>query len=394
MLYPKAWLRSLREVPYGISLTLVVFCFLLCAILLLLGFPSPYNGNLFALPVALAAWFFKRRGILLCIVSTVVIVGFVSVRRTHPSLGSYGLITLLFVGALALAIEGFFINALRSAFDQADTLLQQAQQAQQQMVLAYEQQRQVSQLKDELLIMMNHELRTPLMEIAGYIDLLSKYEGYLDPVTQATFLEQTAQGCEDLLALISNVLETVEVDYSFQPPRQTNLVVAEVAQTVLKQFNLRRQQEHPVLIEIPEQLVVWADQHYTSQVLRNLLSNAFKYTPTGTPIVIGATYLQAKTQDDHASSKAPLVCVSVQDSGPGIPLAEQPQLFGKFVRLQRDLSGPARGTGLGLYLSKRFVEAMGGHIWVESTGRGGLGSCFRFTLPASTPKEHAFSPHS
>jgi signal transduction histidine kinase len=71
----------------------------------------------------------------------------------------------------------------------------------------------------------------------------------------------------------------------------------------------------------------------------------------------------------------------VKDSGPGIAPEDIPLLFEKFVRLQRDLSGPIRGTGLGLYISKHLVEAMGGRIWVESSGIAGQGSRFSFLLP-------------
>src|SRR5258707_14988990 len=66
-----------------------------------------------------------------------------------------------------------------------------------------------------------------------------------------------------------------------------------------------------------------------------------------------------------------------------IPPAEIPMLFGKFVRLKRDVVGPVRGTGLGLYICKQLVEAMGGRIWVESSGIAGEGSRFYFTLPAA-----------
>jgi signal transduction histidine kinase len=87
--------------------------------------------------------------------------------------------------------------------------------------------------------------------------------------------------------------------------------------------------------------------------------------------------------DDSTANKSmqKLVCVSVQDTGPGIPPSEAPVLFGKFVRLKRDLVGSVRGTGLGLYISKQLVEAMGGNIWVESTGIAGQGSRFSFTIP-------------
>ena len=76
------------------------------------------------------------------------------------------------------------------------------------------------------------------------------------------------------------------------------------------------------------------------------------------------------------------VCICVQDAGPGILPEDIPLLFGKFVRLKRDLAGSIRGTGLGLYISKQLVEAMGGSIWVESTGVAGQGSRLYFTLPA------------
>ena len=75
------------------------------------------------------------------------------------------------------------------------------------------------------------------------------------------------------------------------------------------------------------------------------------------------------------------MCLCVQDEGPGIPPEELPLLFQKFVRLQRDLSGTVQGSGLGLYISKQFVEAMQGRIWAESAGIAGQGSRFYVALP-------------
>jgi signal transduction histidine kinase len=74
--------------------------------------------------------------------------------------------------------------------------------------------------------------------------------------------------------------------------------------------------------------------------------------------------------------------IRVRDTGPGIPPEEQGMLFQQFVRLKRDLAGTIRGSGLGLYLCRQFVESMGGRIWVESSGISGEGSSFCFTLPA------------
>ena len=121
--------------------------------------------------------------------------------------------------------------------------------------------------------------------------------------------------------------------------------------------------------------MVWADPEFLRQVLRNLLSNVFKYVPTQTEIRIEATQEAPSSQ----------VCLSVQDAGPGIPAEELPLLFEKFVRLKRDLAGSTRGTGLGLYICKQLIEAMGGRIWVESPGRLGEGSRFCLTLSPLSP---------
>ena len=144
-----------------------------------------------------------------------------------------------------------------------------------------------------------------------------------------------------------------------------------VVQEVLAHLDPRDVQAYTIRLQVAEQVLVWADPQSLSHVLQNLLSNVFKYVPTQTIINI------------KAEQPAPFspVCLSVQDAGPGIPPEELPLLFEKFVRLKRDLGGPTRGTGLGLYICKHLVEAMGGRIWVESSGRIGEGSRFCITLP-------------
>lgn len=82
----------------------------------------------------------------------------------------------------------------------------------------------------------------------------------------------------------------------------------------------------------------------------------------------------------------PDVEVSVRDYGLGVPSRDMSKLFQRFVRLERDIAGPVRGTGVGLYLCRVLVEAMGGRIWVDSSGKPGEGSTFRFTLQGA-PKQ-------
>jgi len=117
-----------------------------------------------------------------------------------------------------------------------------------------------------------------------------------------------------------------------------------------------------------------------SQILWNLLSNASKYCPAQTPVLISAIPSEHETP---LPSSPPSVCICVKDSGPGIPPAEIPHLFAPFARLKRDVSMSIPGSGLGLSISKHMVQAMGGEMWVESSGVAGEGSCFSFTLPAA-----------
>jgi signal transduction histidine kinase len=112
--------------------------------------------------------------------------------------------------------------------------------------------------------------------------------------------------------------------------------------------------------------------------LRNLLSNAFKYAEVHTEVVVDVHIIESGHAKEGATQQ---VCICVKDNGPGIATDDIPLLFEKFVRLKRDLSSSIRGSGLGLYISKQLVEAMGGRIWVESSGVVGEGSRFCFTLP-------------
>src|SRR5437763_11460277 len=126
-----------------------------------------------------------------------------------------------------------------------------------------------------------------------------------------------------------------------------------------------------------------ADSLRLRQVLLNLVSNALRYSPVGSVIEISLD------RDDEQ------ITLRVHDHGLGVPLEDQERLFERFVRLERDMNSPVRGAGLGLYISKQLIEAMGGRIWVESDGQPGQGSRFVFTLPSAQgeakPDEKALS---
>jgi signal transduction histidine kinase len=123
---------------------------------------------------------------------------------------------------------------------------------------------------------------------------------------------------------------------------------------------------------------------HLQQVLTNLLSNAIKYSTPGTAVTLIARPFVEKTSRFMLLSSTPkrqMVEITVHDEGLGIPPEQIPFLFRRFVRLPRDIASKVRGTGLGLYLCRLFVEAMGGVIWVESSGVPGEGSTFYLRLP-------------
>lgn len=244
--------------------------------------------------------------------------------------------------------------------------------------LAYEHEQRLNQLKDQFLTNVNHELRTPITEVYGYLNLLLESQDQLDGTLQTTFLKRALSGCEELTLMVNNILDIVYLDSQMKPPSPQKMSVEKTVKEVLEQFDPRKLQKYEMHIRVDETLFVWADAQLVRQVLRNLLSNAFKYAPQQTLIVVS-------TQTDKnlplANVPASSVVICVRDHGPGIPAEDLPLLFEKFVRLKRDLTGSVRGTGLGLYISKRLIEAMEGRIWVESSGVPGEGSCFCFTLP-------------
>jgi len=252
-----------------------------------------------------------------------------------------------------------------------------------QVEAAYNQQVYLNELKDDFLLNVNHELRTPLTAIYGFLDLLREYHGKLDSSMEITLIDQAVHGCEELQHLVDNVLDTLHGDFKEKEPTVEVFSIAAVANGVINLFEPQKRLDYDINLVIPEDLFVLADKQYVHQILLNLLSNVFKYSPMHTSIEISARIYDNSISKGNNHSQ---VCVSIQDAGPGIPPTEAPLLFGKFVRLKRDLVGSVRGTGLGLYISKQLVESMGGNIWVESSGVEGQGSRFSFTLPYAVPE--------
>lgn len=251
---------------------------------------------------------------------------------------------------------------------------------------AYERQKELDVLKDQFIMTASHELRTPLTAVQGYLELLEQYNKTLSSEARANFITRANHGCEELSLMVENIMDAnrvhVDVEHVQVTPvllRDSVMHVLEIMETLIKSEN------RTATVEIDPNMIVLADDHRLRQILLNLVGNALKYSEAGTPIEISAR-----------SHEQQYITLSLRDHGLGVPPQDQERIFERFVRLERDMNSPIRGAGLGLHISKRLIEAMGGNIWVESNGQGD-GSIFHFTLQVvaeDRPLPHIESPQS
>lgn len=237
---------------------------------------------------------------------------------------------------------------------------------------AYERQKELDKLKDQFIMTASHELRTPLTAVLGYIELLKEYNLTLGADARASFIAKAHRGCDELTLMVGNIMDASRVHVDAENVQLREVPLAEAVQHVLEILEaMMRRENRTIQVDIPTHISVMADHLRLRQVLLNLLSNALKYSAAGTGIEISCDVNDGQ------------VTLCIRDHGLGVPLKYQEYLFERFVRLERDMNSPTRGAGLGLYISKQLIKAMGGHIWVESTGVPGSGSTFVFTLKSA-----------
>ncbi|WP_162004870.1 ATP-binding protein [Dictyobacter vulcani] len=242
---------------------------------------------------------------------------------------------------------------------------------------AYERQKELDQLKDQFIMTASHELRTPLTTVLGYIELLGQYHERLEVESRTEFIDKARRGCDELSLLVSNIMDASRVNMDVAAVRLRPIQLSQAVSHVLEILEATLTgEQRTVQLEIADDLYVKADDVPLRQVLLNLMSNALKYSPSGSSIILSA--IQEQEQ----------VIIAIKDHGFGVPPSEQQRLFERFVRLERDMNSPVRGAGLGLFICRRLLEAMGGQVWLESSGQPGEGSNFSFALPM-VPKQHS-----
>ncbi|HLI07751.1 MAG TPA: GAF domain-containing sensor histidine kinase [Ktedonobacteraceae bacterium] len=252
----------------------------------------------------------------------------------------------------------------------------------QQQLAAHQRLQELDQLKDQFMITASHELRTPLTAVQGYLELLAQYDEMLPPEQRREFLQKVQRSCDELVLLLDNVMDAsrLETEAGLRPVHLETVSLEEMIDGVVMLIEPQlTKEERELRVQIPAPLFVQADPGRLRQVLMNISTNALKYSPPGTPI----TY-SARAVIDQES----YIVISISDKGKGIAPEDQAQLFQRFVRLESDINSPIRGSGLGLYISRRLVEAMHGTIWIESSGIPGEGSIFHIKLPMASYQQH------
>jgi signal transduction histidine kinase len=232
----------------------------------------------------------------------------------------------------------------------------------------YNELEEASQHKSEFLANMSHELRTPLNAIIGFSQVLrDEMVGSVNS-KQAEYLDDIISSGQHLLSLINDVLDLSKVEAGQVELEVHPFSLREVLERGVVMVRERATEDgvRVAFVADPEVDVVAGDERRIKQVIFNLLSNAVKFTPAGGEVDVSATRANGEVR------------VSVADTGPGIAPEDQERIFEEFQQSETGV-GLREGTGLGLALSKRYVELHGGRIWVES--ELGRGSTFTFALP-------------
>lgn len=239
--------------------------------------------------------------------------------------------------------------------------------------------RELDQLKDEFVSLVSHELRTPLTSIRGYLELLLEEGGELQD-EQRRFLEIVDRNSERLLRLVSDLLFLAQIEAGKLAIDVSMVDLAEIVDECVETWSPVAAARGVALTCAPDELPkLQGDRTRLVQVLDNLVSNALKFTPRG-----GRVEVRLAAADGVAA-------VEVEDTGLGIPAAEQQQLFERFFRSSSATKHAIPGSGLGLTITKAIVEHHGGRIELESTEN--IGTVVRVELPISSKRKLQLDAH-
>jgi signal transduction histidine kinase len=292
-----------------------------------------------------------------------------------PSLGSAiaGVVTepSTIVGALTLALGfGVVVGAApylpRYRRRQRELLAQWALASEREHTVAAKL-TEADRQKSEFLALVSHELRTPLTAVKGFVDTVLLHWARLPDDRRRELLTRASSNADELGRLVRQLMEfgrTESGPIQIAPDKLDVAAAVDLALLGIAPVTAGHRME----VDVPDGLVVDADADAFNHVLVNLLTNAVKFSPAGSRVVVGA----------HRAGDE--VVVSVADEGAGVAPEEKQRIFDRFYQSRK--GDHARGTGIGLTIAQRFTAQHGGRIWVDS--EPGQGATFSFTMPVAT----------
>ena len=326
-----AWLTVIPLIAfYAVSRRSGLFCF---GLVLLVEFAMSY--------ITWQGW-----------LSTHQILGF---AQTISAFASYSVVTLILLTVLFL-----YDNVFRQAYKASLQRNQELEDKRQELL-------RTSVMREQFIATVSHELRTPMNAILGFNNML--LARVKDNPQAIKILNHTRQSADHLLTVINDVLDYSQLQAGKINVQYETFALRDTVHTAFDLFAQRVESMHlQYTCTIDDNAPHWvcADRHRLMQILVNLLGNAIKFTHQGHVTL-------------HVRQEPLCVRFSVRDSGIGISEAQQPKIFQRFVQAEDDIQSRYGGNGLGLSITQRLVELMGGHIGFES--KPGVGSMFWFTLP-------------
>lgn len=257
------------------------------------------------------------------------------------------------------------LNDARTA---ALNLLEDMDRARAELEGSYDKLREADKLKDEFMNIAAHELKTPLVPIMGYVNMMR--DGSLGSLSQEVkdSLEIIYRNVGRLRKLIEDILDISKLESGAMKFEMGNVRVEEIINNSVQDMqSYAGKKQLTIEAELqPDLPRVYGDKNRLMQVLTDLIDNALKFTEKG------GVFVEARREGDD-------VLIGVRDTGIGISGENIGRLFHKFYQIDSSLSRRYGGTGLGLAICRKIIEVHGGRIWVES--EPGKGSVFKFTLP-------------